>query len=310
MRLGGTAALLLLLLVAALVAFLPAVPVQGAVGHPTLGVVNQVPTPTSFTPAMNNLSLPAGSMQVTAVDGVGVTPSTDLLAINFTGITFSGGQFYLLMSQNGLASQSASDVQYSPTFEVADFAANKGTLEAVTNVNGTFYIGEFGSTPVVVGPIAVFVSSAYKYIKVYDGNSGAEAASTQQLIIAAPATATVSATSTLTTTTTSTTSRTTTATLTSESRVTQTATSTLTEAATTIVEPVTYTTVQAVTSTRVETSVVTSTIEQPTTFTSVTVVTTTAKGAGDQDDAAYLVLAAAVVIGAALVALALTRRKA
>ena len=197
--------LILILLASCVFDAAPVGRVYGAVGHPVLGTVNAVPSPGVLTSARSNVTVLLGSMYVTAIDGVAVDPVDNLLAINFTGVTFSGTEFYLILSQNGLASQSAGDIRYSPTFTISQFAANLGKLAAETNANGTFWIGEYGAydTPMVVGPIPVQLTPAYKYIKVYDGNTGAEATASQQIIIAPSETATTTTTATFFSTATS-----------------------------------------------------------------------------------------------------------
>lgn len=150
-----------------------------------MGAVNSVPTPGSFTPAVNTVTVPAGSMGVTKIDAAVVSPASNLLTIVFNGVSFSGGQFYLYLSQNGFASQSPGDVKYSPTFNTAQFTdAVAGTLNVIpSNGNGTFWIGTYSGNMIVVGPVPTLISSAYKFIKVFDGSTGAEAATTQQVII-------------------------------------------------------------------------------------------------------------------------------
>ncbi len=203
----STSILLALLACSALLAIIPLAPVFGSTGHPTLGY--SVPSGTcnasgctvsSFTQAPLTVTVPAGHDGVTAISTpvTAEDPSTSLLTIDFSGVQFSGGQFYLILSQNGFASQYPADVTYSPTFQISAFCANpSGDLSAVTNANGTFYIGWLGTgtcsmtsfpyattmTPIVVGPIPILISSAYNTIKVYDGSTGAEAASAQTLVI-------------------------------------------------------------------------------------------------------------------------------
>jgi hypothetical protein len=153
----------------------------GSTGSPTLATVNTVPSPTVITSATSNETVPAGHEGVTAIDGGSVSPSTNLLTIVFNGVTFSGGQFYLILSKDGFASASVGDIRYSPVFNTSDFS--NYPLKAYTNANGTFYIGTVSGDEVVVGPVPILISSAYHFIKVYDGSTGAEAATVEHLVI-------------------------------------------------------------------------------------------------------------------------------
>ncbi|MBI3859688.1 MAG: hypothetical protein HY296_05545 [Thaumarchaeota archaeon] len=221
-----------------------------ASGAPNLGTVTAVPSGGTLTLASTSVTVPPGSWQVTAIDGVPVAPATHLLTIEFGGVTFSGAQFYLSMSKDGLSAASAGDVRYSPLFTVSDFAANVGTLKAVSNVNGTFYIGEYGGIPIVVGPTPVFVSSAYKFIKVYDGTT---VAAIQSVILTSSAAATTTSTATTTVSSVSTTTAshasTSTATVTSSAVTTVTVPGGLETTTTTVVEPSLVTTTETETST-------------------------------------------------------------
>jgi len=149
--------------------------VRGSTGHAGLSFVDQVPTPTTLTgPAAVSENVTAGSTVVTAQDGVACA-TTCLFAIDLSGVTFSGTQFKLYISQDGFSQIAGApeDIQYGPTFNVADFSHSPTLKEVDANVAGLgtqkFYIGNVGGTDVVVGPIPIQISSAYNFIKIFDG---------------------------------------------------------------------------------------------------------------------------------------------
>ncbi len=166
---------LALLLLSAIVLLIPVANVHAAIsGTPTLGAVDTVPTPTTYTQASTNINITAGGKTVSAINGVA---HTGLFAINFTGVTFSGAQFYLTISPDGLnnINTSAGDVRYAGPFTKSNFASAScaGTLCKETFGGNDYYIGTTsGGVPVIEGPIPVNISSAFNYIKVYDGSCG------------------------------------------------------------------------------------------------------------------------------------------
>jgi len=299
-----------LLLLTSVLTLLPLGAVHASEGEPTLGTVNAVPTPNSFTAAENNITVLLGSLYTTKVDNAAVSPATHLFAINFSGVLFSGSQFYLILSQSGLSSPVAGDVGYSPIFNVADFANNVGTLMSVIGVNGTFWIGTYANTPIVVGPIPVTVTSAYRYIKVFDGSTGSEAVSTQQLIVSGSVTTTTTATVASESTTTATTTSSTTS-------VSTTATTTMATTTRSVLQVVTISQTQTVTPTRTVTTATTTTQTQPTTTTSqstststTTFVTTSTASSPMSADLIYAAVGVVVILVLAILALMLMRRKA
>jgi hypothetical protein len=178
--------LLLLLLLSATLTVLPIAPAFGSTGHPTLGVTNTDATqPTTYTAGASYVNVTAGSDSATT-DG----STAGYLAIDFGTfggtqlVTFSGTQFFLYLSQDGFSQISASDIKYtgpSPFF-LSDLLS--AGWHAITESNGTFYIGQTTSgQEVVTGPIPIRVSNAYKYIKIFDGSTTAVAVSTQYVNI-------------------------------------------------------------------------------------------------------------------------------
>ncbi len=169
----GSWTILSLLLLSTVLVVIPIAAHATITGTPTLGALNSVPTPGSFASAGTSINVTAGSATVSAINNA---PATGFFTIDFTGVTFSGAQFFLYMSTNGLnnVNRTGGDVAYAGPFSKSDFAANVGTLKAVTFGSNTYYIGEATGTniPVVEGPIPIAISNAYNYVKVYDGSCG------------------------------------------------------------------------------------------------------------------------------------------
>jgi hypothetical protein len=159
-----------------------AIPVYASTGHPKLGVVDDYSAPTTITIADLDISVPAGSMNVYAVDG---TPATGYFAVVFYVdgwlVDFSGAQFDLYMSTNGYSqiNISSGDKKYAQGFSVADLDASP------LKKKGDFYIGTFTDSAsvvykVLVGPIMFDdVTPEYEYIKIYDGDKTSVAVGTQ-----------------------------------------------------------------------------------------------------------------------------------
>ncbi len=320
--LSGAKAILILSLLAlsSLLVAVPVTQVSADTGSPSLGAVNSVVTPTSFTPSVSNVTVLLGTMYVTKIDTTAVDPDTNLLALNFSGVSFSAATFWLILSMGTETSNRTGDAQYSPKFSVADFCANAaGHFTALTNANGTFYIGWLGTgacsvsptpagvTPVVVGPIPVLATAAYKYIKVYDG-SAVEAVAAQQLIISNSVTVATTTTATSVSTTTSLTTNS--STLTFVSPTTQFATITVTT-----VQAYTFTNTETVGPTVTSVSVLSETQTQLSTSTATvlststqTTTTTVNSGSSSSMDVLYVVIVVVVVVALAAIAWLLLRR--
>jgi hypothetical protein len=179
-----------LLLASAFLLLLPVPSVFGSSGHPALGVVNSATAPTTITDATAYVSVIAGHASATTD-----TETAGFLAIDFgTGCTasgcslvsFSGSGFYLYLSTSPLSEIGPTDILYAGgasdhvTFTVA---ALSGTYTAVNEINGTFHIGQVAGHGVLEGPIPTKISSAYKYIKIFDGTSTSVAVSAEYIDI-------------------------------------------------------------------------------------------------------------------------------
>ena len=145
-------------------------------GSPQIASVNSVPRPTAVTFPAHNESVVVGTSEVVSIDGASVSPP-GVFAISFAGLNFSGAQFELYMSADGFAQIGNSDVRYGPTFNVADFSNATDAWKQVDGsigpgLTGTFYIGTTESDiPMVAGPIAMNISNAYDFIKIFQGSS-------------------------------------------------------------------------------------------------------------------------------------------
>ena len=83
------------------------------------------------------------------------------------GVTWSGGQFYLLLSADGYSQVSPGDLRYTPSFNVADLVAT--TTKVVTDPTGTFPGSWTIGNNLVVGSIPSNIAGGAYYIKAFDG---------------------------------------------------------------------------------------------------------------------------------------------
>ncbi|MEM1510656.1 MAG: hypothetical protein QW096_12390 [Thermofilaceae archaeon] len=183
----------LLILTTLALGLLTPIPTQASTGHPVLGVVDDRINPQSITLASSNVSLKAGSDEVTKYDGTSITGYLAIVfAIDNTNlVVFSGSQFDLYISKDGYSSISSDDKKYASGFLVSDL---NGPIKKVTKTNpllkggkADFYIGSFSdgthTFKVLIGPIPFDITSDYKYIKIFDGTATAVAVSAQTVEI-------------------------------------------------------------------------------------------------------------------------------
>ena len=165
-------------------------------GTPTLGATNHdathAPPPSAFHAVTSSIDVIAGTDTVaptaTGCDLGSCGAGNTYFAINFNGVSFSGAQFYLYMSENGFANvnTSAGDIKYAGPFSAS---ALSGTGTTYTCGSGGFTCGggiptgteywvgfQSATNELIVGAIPVQISTAYQYIKVYDGSCGASPA--------------------------------------------------------------------------------------------------------------------------------------
>ena len=175
--------LLALLLLSALLAFLPISVVHGSTGTVDLGTVNNLTSSATYTAATSFVSVTAGSAM--AQNDCNVRPcNAGYLAINFNTVDFSGSQFKLYLSTNGFSQINTTTGETSDvplTTNVFNVGALSGTFGEIGTTG--YYIGTVGGDMIVAGPIPVDISNAYRFIKVYDGSSSSVAASIKEINI-------------------------------------------------------------------------------------------------------------------------------
>jgi uncharacterized protein YoxC len=168
--------ILVLLALSSLLIIIPVAVVHGSSGVPSIGVLDSRTAPTTFTAASSFVAVVAGTDTASADN-----TTAGFFAIQFSGVTFSGSQFYLYLSKDGFSDISATDVKYAGIFNVANLGGTYGVLPV--QANGTFYAGLVGGVKTLEGPLPTQISSDYKYVKVFDGSTTAVAVSLQTLDI-------------------------------------------------------------------------------------------------------------------------------
>jgi hypothetical protein len=163
-----------LLLLSTLFSVIPIAPVHGSSGVPSIGVLDSRTAPTTFTAASSFVAVVAGTDTASADN-----TTAGFFAIQFSGVTFSGSQFYLYLSKDGFSDISATDVKYAGIFNVANLGGTYGVLPV--QANGTFYAGLVGGVKTLEGPLPTQISSDYKYVKVFDGSTTAVAVTAQHV---------------------------------------------------------------------------------------------------------------------------------
>jgi hypothetical protein len=152
----------------------------GITGNSLLGGLS-LSTNSSVGIPSRNISVTAGSLNVSAVDGVPVADEGLVIVFTYNGsnlVTFSGAQFDLFLSKDGYASISPGDIPYAIGFDVSSFSQPFPTAIQMSdpflpNGRATFYQGTATingvSAEMIMGPIPLNITQDYKYIKVYDG---------------------------------------------------------------------------------------------------------------------------------------------
>lgn len=94
------------------------------------------------------------------------------VSLYFGGVTWSGGQFYLLMSRDGYSQVSTGDMRYTPTFDVSNLTDT--TMVSVykdVNYPGVWLVGSNW----VNGTIKKDIAGGNYFIKAFDGTATAVA---------------------------------------------------------------------------------------------------------------------------------------
>jgi hypothetical protein len=102
-------------------------------------------------------------------------PAGGTVHLYFGGVTFSGGQFYLVWSKDGFSQISSGDFKYTPTFKVADLFSQ--TIKTVDS----YKIG-FGW---VNGSIPKDIAGGEYYVKAFDGSATSVAVTDNVIIVTA-----------------------------------------------------------------------------------------------------------------------------
>jgi hypothetical protein len=168
-------------------------PIQsgGIIGNTQLGGLSLATNSTGDL-SSSNISVAAGSLNVSAVDGVPVAGEGLVIIFAYNGsnlVTFSGAQFNLYMSRDGYASVSPGDIPYATGFNVNYLDLPFPMAIPISNPflpNGraSFYLGTGTingvSAEMIMGPIPLNLTQDYRYIKIYDGGV---AVALQQVIV-------------------------------------------------------------------------------------------------------------------------------
>ncbi len=181
LRKTSSTLLLALLLLSALLAFLPIAVVHGSTGTVDLGTVDSLTPSAAYTPATHFVNVTAGSA-VAENDCTSVPCNNGYLAINFFGVDFSGSQFKLYLSTNGFSQINTTAGETSDvlmTTNVFNVGALSGSFGEIGSTG--YYIGTISGALIVAGPIPVQISNKYHFIKVYDGSSSSVAASIKEI---------------------------------------------------------------------------------------------------------------------------------
>ena len=178
-----------ILLVSILGFIAPAVPAFGSTGHASLDAVNSlyVEHITAVQAATTSVGVYAGTSTVAQVDGTTPTVSPAYLAINLTGITFSGAQFDIYLSPNGFSQiNTTTDILVAGAFAVSAVTATPTNVTATvgSETGKNYSIGAYNpTTSLIEGPMPTNIPGGHYFIKIYDGSSSSVAVSLQELII-------------------------------------------------------------------------------------------------------------------------------
>jgi len=92
-------------------------------------------------------------------------PAGGTVTLNFTSVTFSGGQFYLVWSKDGFSQISSGDFKFSPVFNVVDLFGTQN--KTITGDLGNYTIGK----GYITGPIPKEIAGGKYYVKAFDGSA-------------------------------------------------------------------------------------------------------------------------------------------
>ncbi|MBC7090796.1 MAG: apolipoprotein A1/A4/E family protein [Nitrososphaeria archaeon] len=101
-------------------------------------------------------------------------PAGGTVNLYFGGVTFSGGQFYLVWSADGFSQISSGDFKYTPTFKVSDLFGPGTTVDSYSIGNGW-----------VNGSIPKDIAGGEYYVKAFDGSATSVAVTDNVIIVTA-----------------------------------------------------------------------------------------------------------------------------
>jgi len=101
-------------------------------------------------------------------------PAGGTVHLYFGGVTFSGGQFYLVWSKDGFSQISPGDFKYTPTFKVVDLFGPGKTVDSYRIGNGW-----------VNGSIPKDIAGGEYYVKAFDGSATSVAVTDNVIIVTA-----------------------------------------------------------------------------------------------------------------------------
>ena len=172
------------------------IPVHAVSGAAYLGNASTLTAASAFTQALYNVSARAGTNIALYQDGV-ATSGTVYIAINLSGVTFTGSQFQLYLTTSGFANpiNSSTDTLFSGLLSVANLVT-LGTITSVTFNNAAYglpYTGTnspafyYGTTTAgvaeVIFPVPYTIAGGFYYVKIFDGTTTPTIVTAQQVQI-------------------------------------------------------------------------------------------------------------------------------
>ncbi|MEM3051812.1 MAG: hypothetical protein QXJ40_06990, partial [Candidatus Bathyarchaeia archaeon] len=98
-------------------------------------------------------------------------PAGGVVKLYFGGVTWSGGQFYLMISRDGYSQVSTGDVRYTPVFDVSNLTSATTSTYTDPAYPGTWSVGSNW----VNGTIKKDIAGGNYFIKAFDGTATAVA---------------------------------------------------------------------------------------------------------------------------------------
>ena len=125
----------------------------------------------TFTAFLPTAFLSTGYIVITAPPDLEIEAGGNV-TLDFSSVTFSGGQFYLVWSADGYSQISSGDFKFTPVFKVVDLHGSP--IEV-----GNYTIGN----DLVIGPIPKEIAGGEYYIKAFDGSATSVAVTSAPLTV-------------------------------------------------------------------------------------------------------------------------------